>query len=373
MKTKFTSEYRVFRRKITLRIACLALLSIGAVFLFYWFIWYEKAGEWVLALLRFLGMNQHEAFEFLHLVLRQNRFFIMGFAVICVFCIFLRFLFVSFIRYLDNVNQGIDKLLTEDNEPLHLLPEMAPMEKKLNTVKQTLWQRKQESLQAEKRKDELVMYLAHDIRTPLTSVIGYLNVLEETPGLPADEREKYIHIATEKAYRLEKMVNEFFEITRYRSRQVTLSKVQINLSLMLAQMMDEHTPLLSAHGNRMVLDADERLCVCADPDKLARVFGNLLKNAAAYSYPDTEIRITAQSDGGFAEIRFLNHGKTIPPQQLQMLFQKFFRLDEARKSDTGGSGLGLAIAHEIVEMHGGSMEASSANDTVTFTVRLPKK
>lgn len=149
--------------------------------------------------------------------------------------------------------------------------------------------------------------------------------------------------------------------------------MQINLSLMLAQMMDEHTPLLSAHGNRMVLDADERLCVCADPDKLARVFGNLLKNAAAYSYPDTEIRITAQSDGGFAEIRFLNHGKTIPPQQLQMLFQKFFRLDEARKSDTGGSGLGLAIAHEIVEMHGGSMEASSANDTVTFTVRLPKK
>ncbi len=123
MKTKFTSEYRVFRRKITLRIACLALLSIGAVFLFYRFIWYEKAGEWVLALLRFLGMNQHEAFEFLHLVLRQNRFFIMGFAVICVFCIFLRFLFVSFIRYLDNVNQGIDKLLTDDNEPLHLLPE----------------------------------------------------------------------------------------------------------------------------------------------------------------------------------------------------------------------------------------------------------
>lgn len=217
------------------------------------------------------------------------------------------------------------------------------------------------------------MYLAHDIRTPLTSVIGYLNVLQETPGLPEAERAKYIHIATEKAYRLEKMVNEFFEITRYRSRQVTLAKVQINLSLMLAQMMDEHTPLLSAHGNRMVLDADERLCVCADPDKLARVFGNLLKNAAAYSYPDTEIRITAQSDGGFAEIRFQNHGKTIPPQQLQMLFQKFFRLDEARKSDTGGSGLGLAIAHEIVEMHGGSMEADSADDTVTFTVRLPRE
>lgn len=373
MRTKFTSEYRVFRRKITLRIVHLALLSICTVFLFYWLIWYEKAGEWVLTLLRFLGMNQHKAFEFLHLVLRQNKFFIMGFAVICVFCIFLRYLFASFVHYLDDVNQGIDKLLTDDNEPIHLLPEMAPMERKLNTVKQTLWQRKQESLQAEQRKDELVLYLAHDIRTPLTSVIGYLNVLEETPGLPEAEREKYIHIATEKADRLEKMVNEFFEIIRYRSRQVTLSKVQIDLSLMLAQMMDEHMPVLSAHGNHMVLDAEEQLFIRADPDKLARVFGNLLKNAAAYSYPNTEIRITAKSDERIAEISFQNHGKTIPPQQLQMLFQKFFRLDEARKSDTGASGLGLAIAHEIVEMHGGSMEASSADDMVTFTVRLPKE
>lgn len=373
MKTKFTSEYRVFRRKITLRIVYLALLSISAVFMFYWFIWYERGGEWVLTFLRYLGMNPHKAFEFLHLVLRRNKFFIMGFAIICVFCFFLRFLFVSFVRYLDDVNQGIDKLLADDNKPLHLLPEMAPMEKKLNTVKQTLWQRKQESLQAEKRRDELVMYLAHDIRTPLTSVIGYLNVLEENPELSEAEREKYIHIATEKAYRLEKMVNEFFEMTRYRSRQVTLSKAQIDLPLLLTQMIDEHAPTLSAHGNRMTLDAEEHLFICADPDKLARVFGNLLKNAAAYSYPDTEIRITAQSDGGFAEIRFLNHGKTIPQQQLQMLFQKFFRLDEARKSDTGGSGLGLAIAHEIVEMHGGSMEADSADDTVTFTVRLPRE
>ena len=333
----------------------------------------KKPGNGSLRFFAFLGISPHKAFAFLHLVLRRNKSFLMGLAVICVFCFFLRFLFVSFVRYLDDVNQGIDKLMADDNEPLHLLPEMAPMEKKLNAVKQTLWQRKQESLQAEKRKDELVMYLAHDIRTPLTSVIGYLNVLEEAPELPKAEREKYIHIAMEKAYRLEKMVNEFFEITRYRSRQVTLSKARINLSLMLEQMIDEHLPALSAHGNRMVLDAEEHLSICADPDKLARVFGNLLKNAAAYSDPNTEIRITAKSDGRMAEISFQNHGKTIPPQQLQMLFQKFFRLDEARKSDTGGSGLGLAIAHEIVEMHGGSVEASSANDTVTFTVRLPKE
>ena len=205
------------------------------------------------------------------------------------------------------------------------------MEKKLNTVKQTLWQRKQESLQAENGKDELVMY-------PGPRYPHALNVrhrLFERPGGNARPAPRMSGRNTSTLQRKRptgwrKWSTSFFEITRYRSRQVTLSKVQINLSLMLAQMMDEHTPLLSAHGNRMVLDADERLCVCADPDKLARVFGNLLKNAAAYSYPDTEIRITAQSDGGFAEIRFLNHGKTIPPQQLQMLFQKFFRLDEAR-------------------------------------------
>ena len=141
--------------------------------------------------------------------------------------------------YFREINQGIDALLSEDVMKIQLSAEMRPFERKLNTVKQTLKKQKQETALAEQRKDELVMYLAHDIRTPLTSVIGYLNLLEEQPDMPVELRAKNVHITLEKAYRLEEMINEFFEITRYNSSQIKLSKEQVDLYYMLIQLSDE--------------------------------------------------------------------------------------------------------------------------------------
>lgn len=134
---------------------------------------------------------------------------------------------------------------------------------------------------------------------------------------------------------------------------------------------DELSPIFSQRGNSIILDVDENLTVCGDADKLARVFSNILKNAAAYSYPGTEIKITAEKSHGLINIGFQNKGDAIPAEKLSALFDKFYRLDEARMSGTGGTGLGLAIAKEIVLLHGGSILASSENDTVTFTIKLP--
>lgn len=371
LKAKFTDEYKVFKRKIMLRFFVTALIAIGIALLFYLVIWHQRVGEWIISFLKCFGMDNHEAFLFYHSSFRQNKAAFFAIAIILIFVVLIRFLFIWLIRYLDNINGGIDKLLIDDNEQIYLLPEMEPMEKKLNKVKQTLWQRKQDSLLAEQRKNELVMYLAHDIRTPLTSVIGYLNLLEEAPNMPAEQKAKYVHITLNKAYRLEKMVNEFFEITRYNSQQIKLSKVSIDLYYMLVQIIDEHTPTLTAHGNWVTLDADENLTICGDPDKIARVFNNLLKNAAAYSYPNTEMRITAKEIHKSVKITFQNKGKTISADQIQTLFQKFLRLDEARKSDTGGTGLGLAIAKEIILLHGGTIEAESVNEAIIFTITLP--
>lgn len=215
------------------------------------------------------------------------------------------------------------------------------------------------------------MYLAHDIRTPLTSVIGYLNLLEEDPDMPAAQRAKHVHITLEKANRLEEMINEFFEITRLNTGQIRLSRERIDLYYMLVQLCDEVTPVLEAHGNFVALEVDEDLAVRADPDKIARVFANILKNAAAYSYPHTGIRIFAEKTDTDILLSFQNQGKTIPPEKLPLLFDKFYRLDTARMSDTGGTGLGLAIAKEILSLHGGEIWAVSGKDTVTFVVRLP--
>jgi two-component system sensor histidine kinase VanS len=273
--------------------------------------------------------------------------------------------------YFREVNQGIESLLADDEKQIQLSPEMMPFERKINSVKQTLAERKMETALAEQRKDELVMYLAHDIRTPLTSVIGYLNLLEEDPNMPSEQRAARVHIVLEKAYRLETMVNEFFEITKYKSQKITLSKETIDLYYMLVQLSDELSPVLAPRGNTVTLHLDENLTIEADPEKLARVFNNILKNAASYSFPHTEIVISAEKLEHEVIIRIQNSGEDIPNEALASLFNKFYRVDQSRSSDTGGTGLGLAIAKEIVTLHGGAISASSKNHVVTFTVSLP--
>ncbi len=350
---------------------CIPLISLIAVLLFYLFFWRGRGGDLIVDLMYFWGVDYNSAYLTYDYYFRGNRdlFFILAVLITVIFMI--RFLFKWVTGYFQEINKGIDALLTESDEDISLPSEMRPLEQKLNTVKKTLRQRSYEAHLAEQRKNELVMYLAHDIRTPLTSIIGYLSLLEESPDIPIEQRAKYMNITLEKAYRLEKMVNEFFEITRFNSQQISISSEPIDLYYMLVQLSDELTPALSAHGNHVTLDADENISVYGDVDKLARVFSNIMKNASVYSYPDTEIVIHAEENDNNVAISFRNHGKTIPQEKLASLFEKFYRLDEARTSNTGGTGLGLAIAREIVSLHGGTITASSENETVTFTVTLP--
>ena len=288
-----------------------------------------------------------------------------------VFMVLLRSVLNWLTRYFDMVNQGIDALLSDDTD-IHLPSEMVATERKLIAVKQKLKQRTLEAQLAEQRKNDLVMYLAHDIRTPLTSVIGYLNLMTEAPDMPTEQKAKYLRITLDKANRLEKMINEFFEITMYNQQQITINKENIDLYYMLVQLIDELSPTLSTKGIQAVLKADEDLTVYGDSDKLARVFNNILKNAAAYSYPDTQIPIVAQEKEGTVIISISNQGEHIPPNKLTTIFDKFCRLDEARTSDTGGAGLGLAIAKEIIVLHGGYISATCEAHTITFVIQLPK-
>ena len=234
--------------------------------------------------------------------------------------------------------------------------------------------RKEESLKQEaQRKNDLITYLAHDLKTPLTSVIGYLTLLDEAPDMPEAQKEKYTHIALEKAQRLEGLIEEFFEITQYNLQNIFLEKEDLDLSYMLMQMAEEFYPVLAAHGNEVKLEIEEDIHLHADPDRLARVFNNILKNAVAYSYPNTPITIRASRNKDKVLLSFENHGKNIPQEKLESIFEKFFRLDSSRKTNTGGAGLGLAIAKEIVELHGGSISARSQDEKVIFTVELPVK
>lgn len=273
--------------------------------------------------------------------------------------------------YLNEIVEATQTIYEQNDHTIALSEPLLEIANQMNQIKMSVLLSKQAVKEAEDKKNELVMYLAHDIRTPLTTVIGYLSLLSEAPDMPTEQRAKYVGIALEKAERLEKLLNELFEITRYNTKTVPLKKENLDLYCLLVQLIDEFYPTLSARGNTAVLDADENLLVMADPEKLARVFNNILKNAAAYSYPNTEISIAAHKQNANIIITIQNHGKTISQEQLKDIFEKFNRLDEARLSDTGGAGLGLSIAEEIIHLHGGEITATSQNDTICFTVILP--
>lgn len=348
------------------------ITSIVVVVGLYLFIWKQRIGDLIVWILEtVLDMKHEAAFYYYSNHFRGNKEIFFAVAVLLIFTVLMVRIFRWVTGYFREVNQGIESLLADDEKQIQLSPEMLPFERKLNSVKQTLAERKMETALAEQRKDELVMYLAHDIRTPLTSVIGYLNLLEEDPNMPPEQRTARVHIVLEKAYRLETMVNEFFEITKYKSQKITLSKETIDLYYMLVQLSDELSPVLAPRGNTVTLHLDENLTIEADPEKLARVFNNILKNAASYSFPHTEIVISVEKLEHEVIIRFQNSGEDIPNEALASLFNKFYRVDQSRSSDTGGTGLGLAIAKEIVTLHGGAISASSKNHVVTFTVSLP--
>lgn len=272
--------------------------------------------------------------------------------------------------YLESIRRGIENVLSDTREPIELASELGPIAEKLNIMKMTLRRKERMAQESEQRKNDLVVYLAHDLKTPLTSVIAYLDMLDEKPDMPKEEREKYIHISHTKAIRLSELINEFFEITRFNLQNIRLEKEQINLSLMLEQLVDEFYAVFAENGLTGNIYAEENLMVEGDPDKLARVFDNLLRNAVAYSYRGTSIDVRAYGEGEMVVVVFSNQGDPIPKQKLQSVFEKFYRVDNARSSQTGGAGLGLSVAKEIVELHDGTIEAFSDIQSTRFVVRL---
>ncbi len=273
--------------------------------------------------------------------------------------------------YIEDVVDASRTLIQPDDEDIKLSEELREIENSMNQIKKTALKNKREAKEAEQRKNDLVVNLAHDIRTPLSSVIGYLNLLDEAPDMPSEQRMKYTGITLEKAYRLEQLIDEFFEITRFNLSSIVLSKRKIKLAFMLQQMADEFYPMLAPQGKQAVVHVSDSLILWGDADKLSRVFNNILKNAIAYSFEESIITITAFSQESNVVIQFLDHGDPIPTQKLDTIFERFYRLDAARSSNTGGAGLGLAIAKEIISAHGGSISAQSDENETIFTVRLP--
>lgn len=297
-------------------------------------------------------------------------FIIFGTTLIIVLSLLYKLLNKIF-SYVFAVSESADKLFDKNVEYINLPPEMVEVEKKLNHFKTEAIKNERLARENEQKKDELIVYLAHDIKTPLTSMIGYLSLLSAIKDMPQEQRNRYIDIALDKSYRLEYLINELFDVARFNSEKIVLEKEEINLNLMLEQIADDFYPTLKEMNKKINFTSDEKTILYADPDKLSRVFNNLIKNAVNYSKENTDIDISILNKENQATVKITNKGKQIPKEKLDKIFEKFYRLDSSRTSKTGGSGLGLAIAKEIVELHGGRIYAESDMKETTFSVILP--
>lgn len=275
--------------------------------------------------------------------------------------------------YIDEVGKATEDLVNKDVEYIELPDELEEIQKHMNHLKRESEKNEKLAKENEEKKDELIVYLAHDIKTPLTSMIGYLSILDEIDDMPKKKQKNYISIALDKSYRLEDLINELFDVARFNSEKIVLEKEELNLNLMLEQIIDDFYPTLREVNKSIKLNYDEPISINGDSDKLSRVFNNLIKNAISYSKEESEIVINLKKDNNNAIVEVINKGKQISKEKLSKIFEKFYRLDSARTSRTGGSGLGLAIAKDIIELHNGTIIAESNEEETTFRVTLPLK
>ena len=301
----------------------------------------------------------------------ENRDFVVYVYIGIVLAVIIYRFISKYVNSINEVYNSLDSILKEDNETIKLPSEINEFSEKINDIKYEYILSKKNEEEAQQKKNDLIMYMAHDLKTPLTSIIGYLTLLSDEKDISKKSQEKYIKIALDKALRVEELTNQFFDITRYNLHDMPINKKQINISYLLEQLVDECYPMLEKNSLKCNLKVPEKVMYMGDGDKLARAFDNLLKNAINYSYENTTIEIELHENDKGIIIKFRNKGDKIPEYKLSKIFEIFYRGDDSRKSTTGGSGLGLAITKEIIELHGGNIMVKNDDEFIEFNILLP--
>lgn len=373
-KQKMGNEFKNLQTKLFVRtvvIMLVAVVAVVAVYALYTFVLHGNFANFAVEFINFFVKDYLQALHIYQAVFRNYMDLYILLAIAIVFLIVLKIYLRGFTKYFNEINKGIDTLIDENSGDVVLSSELVATEKKMNYIKHTIQQQKLAAELAEQRKNDLVVYLAHDLKTPLTSVIGYLTLLRDKNKISEELREKYLSISLEKAEHLEDLINEFFEITRFNLSNITLEYSRVNLTRMLEQLTYEFKPMFLEKNLKCELEIAPDTMIKCDVNKMQRVFDNLLRNAVNYSFDDSTIHITVKQNGENLCIQFTNCGNTIPKEKLVRIFEQFYRLDVARSSRSGGAGLGLAVAKEIVELHNGTITAKSENEQIEFTVTLP--
>lgn len=281
--------------------------------------------------------------------------------------------YIDYMKALSAEIKGFAKGNLQQKLEVHGTDEFATIARSLNEMADDINHMIEHDRQVEARKNELVTNVAHDLRTPLTSILGYLG-LAKRQELPEEQREQYIETAYAKAKRLEKLIEDLFEYSKMSQGAVRMDVTELDLICVLRQLLEEFYPSFAESGLQLdFVCKDKTAYLTADGNLLARAFANLIGNAVKYGADGKRVEITLTQTEQEITVKVLNFGEIIPKEALGNIFDRFYRVESSRSTQTGGSGLGLTIAKSIMELHHGTIEAESNLEGTTFTVILPKK
>ena len=307
--------------------------------------------------------KQHTAVVLLYLILG-----------ILLFSVTFMILQEPYIRYISRISEAVQNISEGNlNTVIDVIgdDEFSSMAANLNHMAADIKKLMEKERESERTKNELITNVAHDLRTPLTSIIGYLELLAGNQQVPADMQHKYIEIAYGKSRRLQKLIEDLFGFTKLNCGKIAMHVGQIDIVKLLGQLVEEAYP--NFVEQRLSYDLESNVpakIINADGNLLARLFDNLIGNAIKYGADGKRVLVKIHAEGETVTVSVTNYGYVIPADELPLIFNKFYRVEQSRSSSTGGTGLGLAIAKEIVDMHGGTISVASDLNGTVFTVKL---
>lgn len=298
--------------------------------------------------------------------------------VIATICFFIIYFLLFIKRIVKDMTYISDRIIdiadgkSDDKIIIERQDEIGEIAGRINEMTEQINQLIKSERDALQSNKDLIACVAHDLRTPITSVKGYLDLALDTKHYDLEQRQKYVRIAQTKANRLEYLIHDLFNYTKLTSGEITLHRSKIDLVQLVEQMVEEFYPLFQEEELECTTKYNiSYLEMNMDGELIARAVQNLLSNAIKYGKDGKHVYVELECLEQEVQIRVTNYGLVIPEESIKHLFDKFYRVERSRNVKTGGIGLGLNIAQEIVHLHGGRIQVTSGASGTCFTIALP--
>lgn len=278
---------------------------------------------------------------------------------------------VKYIEYISSSIKEISKGNLDYDLKLQGMDELAAVSGEINNMEKSLKRMVHKETESDRKQKELITNISHDLKTPLTIILGYLDIIRTGTCKSEEEKKQYIETSYEKAQLLQKMVLKLFDLVKLNNDEVSLNKSEVDINKLLMQVITDYSAVADEKKIKINYEGiDKTLMLNIDIDKMCRVFNNLLNNAVKYSECNSKINVTLKKDMEGALISFRNKCDNLTEDDVEHIFDRFYRGDKARNSSVEGSGIGLSIVKSIIELHNSSIWAELHDDEIWFIMRL---